>query len=127
MVIGSVALSGAADVEAAVTAARAALPKWRETTVKARARVMFKFHELVEAHMEELVGLVVAENGKNRSEAAASIAKARWAWACACACARARHTAVRLLSLLAACLCVCACARHTAVEFVGSVFVCMCV
>jgi malonate-semialdehyde dehydrogenase (acetylating)/methylmalonate-semialdehyde dehydrogenase len=74
-VIGKVAVSGAADVEAAVVAAEAAYPAWSGRTNKSRAAVMFKFHELLNAHADEIAKLVTAESGKNHGEALASIAK----------------------------------------------------
>lgn len=51
---------------------------------KARAAIMFRFHHLLETHAEELAALVVKENGKNRAEALASVAKGNETveWAC---------------------------------------------
>lgn len=45
---------------------------------------MFKFHHLLEAHAEELAELVTQENGKNKGEALASVAKGNETveWAC---------------------------------------------
>lgn len=45
---------------------------------------MFKFHDLLEAHAEELAELVTKENGKNKGEAHASVAKGNETveWAC---------------------------------------------
>lgn len=74
-VIGRVAVSAPADVEFAVAAAEAAYPAWASRTVKSRAAVMFRFHELLASHAEEIAGLVTAESGKNHGEALASIAK----------------------------------------------------
>ncbi|RHZ00680.1 hypothetical protein DYB37_010932 [Aphanomyces astaci] len=74
-VIGKVALSGKADVDAAVAYAKAAFGPWSSLTVKARAAIMLKFHELIRHHVDELADLVVLENGKNKSEAAASVLK----------------------------------------------------
>ena len=53
-------------------------------TIKQRAGIMFKFHELVDKHAEELVQLIVKENGKNAMEAMAEVAKANETveWAC---------------------------------------------
>ena len=74
-VVGRVALSGIADVEAAVAAAAAAFPAWSAKTTKARAAVLLCFHGLVREHAEELARLVVLENGKNLTEARADVAK----------------------------------------------------
>eukprot|EP01116_Phalansterium_solitarium_P008521 TRINITY_DN22436_c0_g1_i1.p1 TRINITY_DN22436_c0_g1~~TRINITY_DN22436_c0_g1_i1.p1 ORF type:complete len:501 (-),score=150.22 TRINITY_DN22436_c0_g1_i1:188-1690(-) len=82
--IARVALSEAADVDAAVAGALAALPKWSALTVKARSQVLYKFRQLVLAHREELADLVVLEHGKNRVEAYGSIDKGveTVEWAC---------------------------------------------
>ncbi|MGE0046189.1 MAG: aldehyde dehydrogenase family protein, partial [Hyphomonadaceae bacterium] len=53
-----------ADVNAAVEAAAKALPAWSATNPQRRARVMFEFKRLVEAHMEELADLLSSEHGK---------------------------------------------------------------
>ena len=49
-----VALATVGDVEHAIASAQAAFPAWSRTPVIRRARVMFKFKELVEKHMDEL-------------------------------------------------------------------------
>ncbi len=64
-----VVLGTAADVDAAVAAAAAAFPGWAATTPLARARVMFKFRELLEAHAKELSAIITAEHGKVLSDA----------------------------------------------------------
>ena len=48
--IGQVGISDATDVNDAVQAAQTALPSWRALTLKARASIMFKFHELLTKH-----------------------------------------------------------------------------
>jgi malonate-semialdehyde dehydrogenase (acetylating)/methylmalonate-semialdehyde dehydrogenase len=59
-----VLLAEAADVDAAVQAARAALPAWAETSVVRRARLMFAFRNLVEKHLDDLARIVASEHGK---------------------------------------------------------------
>jgi len=59
-----VTLGGAAEVAAAVAAARAAQPAWAAVNPQRRARVMFAFKRLVEARMDELAALLSAEHGK---------------------------------------------------------------
>jgi malonate-semialdehyde dehydrogenase (acetylating) / methylmalonate-semialdehyde dehydrogenase len=59
-----VALGDAALLDAAVAAARAAQPAWAATNPQRRARVMFNFKALVEAHMDELAHLLSSEHGK---------------------------------------------------------------
>lgn len=64
-----VLLAEPADVDAAVTAARAALDSWADTSVVRRARVMFAFRELVVEHTDELARLIAAEHGKTVEDA----------------------------------------------------------
>ena len=59
-----VCLGGADDIEAAVAAAKKAQPEWAATNPQRRARVMFKFKELLEANMDELAALLSSEHGK---------------------------------------------------------------
>ncbi|CAJ1331622.1 unnamed protein product, partial [Effrenium voratum] len=59
----------------AVKAAAAAYPAWRDTPVKARVEVLFRFKNLCELHLAELTALVVQEHGKNSGEAEAEVLK----------------------------------------------------
>ena len=70
---GSVALASAAEVDAAVRTAKAAFPAWAATTPIRRARIMFEFRRLLEAHMDELAALVTAEHGKTLGDAKGSV------------------------------------------------------
>src|SRR5580693_9122667 len=74
-VSGTVDYAGAAEVDAAVGAAAAALPGWRETSLVKRAGVMFAFRELVRARQSDLAALITAEHGKVRSDAAGEVAR----------------------------------------------------
>ncbi len=65
----SVALASKADVEAAVSAAQAAFPAWAATTPLNRARVLFKFKELLEAHADEIAACITSEHGKVLADA----------------------------------------------------------
>jgi malonate-semialdehyde dehydrogenase (acetylating)/methylmalonate-semialdehyde dehydrogenase len=60
----AVLLAEAADVDAAVQAARRAFAEWGDVSVTRRARVMFAFRTLVEKHTDDLARLVSAEHGK---------------------------------------------------------------
>jgi malonate-semialdehyde dehydrogenase (acetylating)/methylmalonate-semialdehyde dehydrogenase len=62
-------VGGAAEVNAAVSAAQAAFPAWAETPPVERARVMFRYRELLLAHFDELAALISREHGKTRGEA----------------------------------------------------------
>lgn len=65
----SVALSSAADVNAAVAAAKAAFPAWANTPPLRRARVMNKYLGLLNTHKDELARAITAEHGKVFSDA----------------------------------------------------------
>jgi malonate-semialdehyde dehydrogenase (acetylating)/methylmalonate-semialdehyde dehydrogenase len=71
--IAEVPFCGADEVDRAVQAAARALPEWAATPVVERARVMFRFRELLVAHAEELAHLVTREHGKTLAEARASL------------------------------------------------------
>jgi malonate-semialdehyde dehydrogenase (acetylating)/methylmalonate-semialdehyde dehydrogenase len=62
-----------AEVDAAIANARQAFPAWAALSPMARARVMFKFKELVESHMDELALLLSTEHGKVINDAKGSI------------------------------------------------------
>jgi len=63
-VLRQVALAGRATVEAAITAAAAAFPQWRNTPPVKRARIMFRFKELLERNADHIVALITEEHGK---------------------------------------------------------------
>ena len=68
-----VPLASAAETATAVEAAAAAFPAWRDTPPLQRARVMFRFKELLEHRLDELAELVAAEHGKVLSDARGSV------------------------------------------------------
>ncbi len=74
-VISTLPMSGAAEVDAAVQAAKAAFPAWSGLTLKERVQVFFKYRSLLEQHCEELTKLVSLENGKTMGEARAEVMK----------------------------------------------------
>jgi malonate-semialdehyde dehydrogenase (acetylating)/methylmalonate-semialdehyde dehydrogenase len=74
-VTGTVDFAGQAEVDAAVRAAAAAFPGWRETSLVRRSAVMFAFRELVRQHHGELAALISAEHGKVASDAAGEVAR----------------------------------------------------
>ncbi|HTW40618.1 MAG TPA: CoA-acylating methylmalonate-semialdehyde dehydrogenase [Thermoplasmata archaeon] len=65
--------SDATDVDAAVRAACAAFPSWRDTPAPERARKVLALRHLLETHFDELVESVVRENGKTVDEARGSV------------------------------------------------------
>src|ERR1700729_3340411 len=62
--LASIAQGSAADVDAAVRAARAASPKWRALTPHARARYLYALARLVQKHSRLLAVLETLDNGK---------------------------------------------------------------
>src|SRR5215813_8740961 len=60
------------EISAAVEAATKAFPSWSKTPVIQRAKVLFKYRELLEAHAAELIALITEENGKTLDEARGS-------------------------------------------------------
>ena len=59
-----VALASKATVEEAIAAAQAAFPAWRETPPAKRARLMFRFKELLEQNAKAINQLIGEEHGK---------------------------------------------------------------
>jgi malonate-semialdehyde dehydrogenase (acetylating)/methylmalonate-semialdehyde dehydrogenase len=74
-VSGHVAMASAADVDAAVAAAVAAFPAWRDASLVKRAQVLFRFRELLDAHRDELAALISAEHGKVHADALGEVAR----------------------------------------------------
>jgi malonate-semialdehyde dehydrogenase (acetylating)/methylmalonate-semialdehyde dehydrogenase len=68
-VTGHVPLASQAEVEAAIASAQAAFPGWAATTPLHRARVLFKFKELLEAHADDIAMAITREHGKVLSDA----------------------------------------------------------
>ena len=61
---GRVQLATEAELDLAVQAAAKAFPEWAATNPQRRARVMFKFKDLLEQHIDELAELLSSEHGK---------------------------------------------------------------
>ncbi|WP_274653814.1 CoA-acylating methylmalonate-semialdehyde dehydrogenase [Paenibacillus humicola] len=67
--IARVPMSAAADVDRAVAAAKEAFKDWSRVPVPRRARILFKFQQLLVDAWDELARLITKENGKNYAEA----------------------------------------------------------
>lgn len=74
-VTGKVALASSAEVASAVAAAQAAFPAWADTPPIRRARVMFKFLELLNKHRDELAHAITAEHGKVFTDAQGEVTR----------------------------------------------------
>ncbi|EGQ21763.1 methylmalonate-semialdehyde dehydrogenase [Sporosarcina newyorkensis 2681] len=68
-IIAEVPISTARDLEEAVNAAKKAFASWKNVAVPQRARVLFKYQQLLIDHWDELARLITIENGKNYTEA----------------------------------------------------------
>lgn len=71
--IAKLKISGVDDVRAAVSAAQAAFPGWRDMPVVKRCRILMRCKQLLEDRFDELVKLLVLENGKTIDEAAGEV------------------------------------------------------
>jgi malonate-semialdehyde dehydrogenase (acetylating)/methylmalonate-semialdehyde dehydrogenase len=74
-VTGSVALASVEEVDAAVKAAKAAFAAWSETAPLKRARILFKFKELLNRHHDELAMLITREHGKVFTDAQGEVVR----------------------------------------------------
>jgi malonate-semialdehyde dehydrogenase (acetylating)/methylmalonate-semialdehyde dehydrogenase len=70
-----VALASRAEVDAAVKVAAEAFPKWSGTPPLIRARVMFRFKQLIEENMDQMAHILTSEHGKVLSDAKGSITR----------------------------------------------------
>jgi len=73
VVAARVPLASADTTREAIDAAAASLPGWANTPPLRRARVLFKFRELLERHMDELAAIITAEHGKVLADAKGEI------------------------------------------------------
>ncbi|RXZ67649.1 CoA-acylating methylmalonate-semialdehyde dehydrogenase [Agromyces albus] len=70
-----VAFASVAEVEAAIAAAKAALPGWRATGLIRRADVFFRLRQLLKERTPELAAILTSEHGKVLSDAAGEISR----------------------------------------------------
>ncbi|WP_159881261.1 CoA-acylating methylmalonate-semialdehyde dehydrogenase [Paenibacillus puerhi] len=68
-IIAYVPISTKEDVDRAVQAAAQSFQTWSRTPVPRRARILFRYQQLLVEHWEELARLVTLENGKSYTEA----------------------------------------------------------
>ncbi len=71
----TVPFASADETRSAIAAAHDALASWGATPPVQRARVMFRFKDLMERHKDEMAALVTAEHGKTLPDAGGSIAR----------------------------------------------------
>ncbi len=70
-----VLLAEPADVDAAVQAAKRAFASWSDVSITRRARVMFRFRELIVEHTDELARIISAEHGKTFDDAKGEVVR----------------------------------------------------
>lgn len=68
-IIAEVPISTKKDVDHAVDVADHALQEWKNVDVPKRARILFKYQQLLVEHWDELAELITIENGKSFTEA----------------------------------------------------------
>jgi malonate-semialdehyde dehydrogenase (acetylating)/methylmalonate-semialdehyde dehydrogenase len=68
-VLAYVPISSREELDEAVRAAKEAFKTWSKTPVPRRARILFRYQQLLVEHWEELARLVTLENGKSYNEA----------------------------------------------------------
>nr|WP_026575745.1 CoA-acylating methylmalonate-semialdehyde dehydrogenase [Bacillus sp. UNC438CL73TsuS30] len=68
-ILANVPLSNREDLDRAVEVANQAFETWKDVAVPKRARILFRYQQLLVEHWDELARLVVLENGKNYDEA----------------------------------------------------------
>jgi malonate-semialdehyde dehydrogenase (acetylating)/methylmalonate-semialdehyde dehydrogenase len=74
-VTGRVSLANVQDVAAAVASAQAAFPAWADTPPLRRARVMFKYLELLNQNRDALARMITAEHGKVFTDAQGEVTR----------------------------------------------------
>jgi malonate-semialdehyde dehydrogenase (acetylating)/methylmalonate-semialdehyde dehydrogenase len=74
-VTGQVHLASRDDVNHAVAVAQAAFPAWADLPPLRRARIMFKFLELLNKHRDDLARMITAEHGKVFTDAQGEVTR----------------------------------------------------
>ncbi|MEN2991112.1 CoA-acylating methylmalonate-semialdehyde dehydrogenase [Tistrella sp. BH-R2-4] len=73
--VADLGLATAAEVTRAIDVAAEAFPAWAATPPARRARVMFKFKELLEARADDIARAISAEHGKTHADALGEVAR----------------------------------------------------
>jgi malonate-semialdehyde dehydrogenase (acetylating)/methylmalonate-semialdehyde dehydrogenase len=72
-VIAHAPYASAHEVRKVVASAKAAFPAWSATPAAQRARILFRYRDLIEAHVDELAEIVSREHGKTLDDARGSV------------------------------------------------------
>ena len=70
--VAEIPRSTAEEINAAIEAAQSAFATWSNLPVLQRCRILFKYRQVLEEHAEELIALIIEENGKTMEEARGS-------------------------------------------------------
>ena len=70
-----VALASSKDVDEAVSVAQTAFESWSQTSPLRRARIMFKYLELLNRHRDELAAIITSEHGKVFTDAQGEVTR----------------------------------------------------
>ena len=73
--VARVALGTVEEVDVAVRAAEAAFPAWSATPPLTRARVLFKYLQLCQQHVDEFAAMLTREHGKTFADAQGEVAR----------------------------------------------------
>lgn len=73
--IAEVGFANKSEIDAAVAAAKAAFPGWKNTTLAKRQQIIFRFRELLETKKSELAEIITREHGKVLSDALGEITR----------------------------------------------------
>jgi malonate-semialdehyde dehydrogenase (acetylating)/methylmalonate-semialdehyde dehydrogenase len=71
----TVPLANQAELNAAVEAAQAAFPDWSSQPPLRRARILFRFRELLDQHTDDLAAILTSEHGKVLSDAKGEVTR----------------------------------------------------
>jgi malonate-semialdehyde dehydrogenase (acetylating) / methylmalonate-semialdehyde dehydrogenase len=74
-VTAQVALASTEDGNAAVAAAKAAFPAWRDTSLARRTQILFSFRELLNSRKGELAAIITSEHGKVLDDALGEVTR----------------------------------------------------
>src|SRR6185312_5953312 len=71
--IANIADAGLQETRAAIAAASAALPMWRQKTAKERSTILKRWYALIIENLEDLANILTSEQGKTLAEARGEI------------------------------------------------------
>ena len=91
MVVSQSALGGEVETDAAIAAARAAFGAWSQQSGKARAALLLRVADLIEANVDRIARLETLESGKPITQARGEVSGAADLWRYAASLARTLH------------------------------------